>query len=161
LFRIDELAAHAVDPDAVRMAAWYHDVTYRGRPDDEENSAQRAETDLVALDVPPGLVGEVARLVRLTTTHDPAVDDRNGETLCDAGLAILTAPPDRYVEYLNEVRAEYSYVPDEEFKVGRSKVLRALLDRPAVYRTPFARACWEAQARANMSAELCRLEVLP
>ena len=32
---------------------------------------------------------EVARLVRLTETHDPADDDLAGQALCDADLAIL------------------------------------------------------------------------
>ena len=37
----------------------------------------------------------MARLVRLTVTHDPADDDRDGQVLCDADLAILASPPVR------------------------------------------------------------------
>lgn len=154
LLRVDELAAHAVDPDVVRLAAWYHDVIYHGRPDDEENSARRAEIDLSLLGLVPALVGEVARLVRLTATHDPVPDDRNGETLSDADLAALAVPSDRYAANTALVRAEYAHVPDDVFRIGRSKVLRALLDAPAVYRTPYALEHWEAQARANLKAEL-------
>ena len=43
LARIDDLADVAEDVDAVRLAAWYHDVVYAGLPDDEERSARRAE----------------------------------------------------------------------------------------------------------------------
>ncbi|WP_307856894.1 HD domain-containing protein [Mycolicibacter acidiphilus] len=154
LSRVDELAEHAVDADAVRLAAWYHDVVYRGRPDDEENSARRAETDLNALGVPPGLIHEVGRLVRLTTSHDPAAGDRNGEVLSDADLAILAATPERYATYAAAVRAEYAHVPDEDFRAGRANVLRALLDGPSIYRTPHACTHWEASARANLGGEL-------
>ncbi|MEZ0384992.1 metal-dependent phosphohydrolase [Mycobacterium sp. pW045] len=153
LLRVDELAAHADDPDAVRLAAWYHDVVYRGRPDDEENSARRAESDLDALGLAPVLVREVSRLVRLTASHAPAPGDRNGEVLSDADLAILAAPPDRYAAYTAAVRAEYAHVLDETFRAGRANVLRALLNGPAIYRTPYAHAQWETRARVNLSNE--------
>lgn len=154
LGRVDELAEYAVDADAVRLAAWYHDVIYRCGPNDEENSALRAETDLDALGVAPVLIQEVARLVRLTTSHDPAVGDRNGEALSDADLAILAAPPDRYAAYTAAVRAEYAHVPDEDFRAGRTNVLRALLAGTSIYRTPHAHTHWEMSARANLSREL-------
>jgi predicted metal-dependent HD superfamily phosphohydrolase len=157
LRHVDELAAHALDPDAVRLAAWYHDAVYRGQADDEEYSAQRAEKELTALQLAPGLVGEVARLVRLTATHNPKSGDLNGETLCDADLAILAAPADRYAAYSAAVRAEYAHVPQQTFAAGRATILQALLDAPAVYRTPHARQSWETQARSSIRAELKQL----
>ena len=87
LDNVHDLAGHAPDLDAVRLAAWYHDAVYAGAPDDEENSARLAEADLTALGLSPALVSETARLVRLTASHDPAFGDHNGETLCDADLA--------------------------------------------------------------------------
>jgi predicted metal-dependent HD superfamily phosphohydrolase len=157
LAHVDELAAHAEDPDAVRLAAWYHDAVYRGASDDEECSAQRAEKDLSALQLAPDLIGEVTRLVRLTATHDAAPGDRNGETLSDADLAILAVPADHYGAYTAAVRAEYAHVPRDAFRAGRAKILRALLDAPAVYRTPYGRQHWETSARSNIRAELDHL----
>lgn len=154
LLRVDELEAHAADPTAVRLAAWYHDVVYQGQPDDEENSAQRAERDLAALGLPPALIYEVARLVRMTAKHDPAPGDRNGETLSDADLAILAASPQSYADYAAAVRAEYAHLSDEAFRDGRSKVLQAMLDKPALYRTPAAHNRWTARAQVNLRAEL-------
>jgi predicted metal-dependent HD superfamily phosphohydrolase len=157
LGHVDELAAHALDPDTVRLAAWYHDAVYRGAPDDEERSAQRAENDLGALQLAPGLIDEVARLVRLTASHNPVPGDRNGETLCDADLAILAAPAERYASYRAAVRAEYADVPQQSFATGRATILQALLDAPAVYRTPHARRHWETRARTNIRGELDQL----
>jgi predicted metal-dependent HD superfamily phosphohydrolase len=157
LRHVDELAPHALDPDAVALAAWYHDAVYRGAPNDEESSAQRAEKDLTALRLAPDLIGEVTRLVRLTATHNPKSGDLNGETLCDADLAILAAPADRYAAYSAAVRAEYAHVPQQTFAAGRATILQALLDAPAVYRTPHARQSWETQARSSIRAELKQL----
>ena len=152
------MAAHATEPDAVRLAAWYHDAVYRGQPDDEENSAERADAELTALGVPDGVIREVARLVRLTAQHNPEPGDRNGETLSDADLAILGASSDRYNDvYAPAVRAEYAHVPDDVFRAGRALILRHLLSAPTLYRTPLGRQRWEAPARANLSAELQRL----
>lgn len=151
---VHDLAGHAPDLDAVRLAVWYHDAVYAGAPDDEENSARLAEADLTALALPAALVAETARLVRLTATHDPAPGDRNGETLCDADLAILAADAGPYARYVAAVRAEYDHVPDEEFRVGRAAVLTHLLGLPTLFRTPTGQTRWEAVARANIEAEL-------
>jgi predicted metal-dependent HD superfamily phosphohydrolase len=154
---VTQLAAHATDVTSVRLAAWYHDAVYNGRPDDEANSAVRAETDLTSLGLARALIAEVSRLVRLTASHDPSPGDRNGETLCDADLKILGSSADRYADYTAAVRAEYAHVPDDAFRAGRSKVLRALLDAPSVYRTPHARQHWETAARTNIRTELDQL----
>lgn len=151
---VDALDAHASDPVAVELAAWYHDAVYAGSPDDEENSARVAEEDLTALRLPDQLVVETARLVRLTASHRPEPGDRNGEVLCDADLAILAANPQAYARYVDAVRAEYAHVPDDDFRRGRAQILRALLDGPALFRTPVGREHWEAGARTNVEAEL-------
>lgn len=154
---VDQLAEDADaadDVDAVRLAAWYHDAVYAGRPDDEENSALLAESDLTALGVAPALVAEVARLVRLTVEHDPADDDRNGQVLSDADLAVLGLPPQEYRTNTAKVRAEYGHVADADFRAGRARVIRALLAGPSLYRTERGRRLWETAARANLSAEL-------
>ncbi|WP_052422907.1 HD domain-containing protein [Nonomuraea candida] len=145
------------DRAAVRLAAWFHDAVYDGRPGwDEERSAQLAQSRLPACGVPAGRVAEVARLVRLTAAHDTLrPGDRNGEVLCDADLSILGSPA--YGDYARAIRREYSHVPDAAFAAGRSEVLRRLLATPALYRTPRARHLWEERARANMTGELARL----
>ena len=157
LDRVEELAPYADDADSVRLAAWYHDAVYAGLPDDEERSARRAEDELSGLNVAPELVAEVARLVRMTVTHDPATGDRNGEVLSDADLAALALPSDHYQANTVAIRAEYAHVPAEAFRKGRSQVLVTLLAGPGVFRTAHARREWEATARDNMRAELAGL----
>ncbi|SCX39114.1 Predicted metal-dependent phosphohydrolase, HD superfamily [Klenkia marina] len=153
---VGELAAHAADPAAVALAAWYHDVAYDPTAtDNEEVSAQRALAGLRGL-VPDERLAEVARLVRLTAGHAPVDDDTDGAVLCDADLAVLAAPPQAYAGYASAVREEYGHLDDEVFTAGRIAVLESLLDLPRLYRTPTAQP-WEAPARANLEAELSLL----
>lgn len=155
LDRVDTLQDHAADPDVVRLAAWFHDAVYRpDRSENEERSARLAERALTEAGVPAVRTAEVARLVRLTVTHDPADDDRDGQVLCDADLAVLAEHPAAYAAYTAAVREEYAFVPNDAFREGRSAVLRQLLDLPALFRTPYGREHWEATARHNLAAEL-------
>lgn len=153
----DAADAARIDPLAVRLAAWFHDAVYDGAPDDEERSARLAEEHLGAAGADPAVVAEVARLVRLTATHDPADGDLAGALLSDADLAVLAAGTGRYAEYVAGVRREYAHVPDEAFARGRAAVLRGLVAAPAVFRTPPGRRLWEERARANVAAELAAL----
>ncbi len=158
LDRIDVLAEYADDPDAVRLAAWFHDAVYLPeRSTNEERSARLAERALPEAGVPQATTDEVARLVRLTVTHDPAPDDGNGAVLCDADLAILAADTEAYDRYARAVREEYAFVPDDAFRAGRSDVLRQLLTLPRLFRTPYGERTWEVPARRNLEAELARL----
>ncbi|MBL1110201.1 hypothetical protein JK361_37570 [Streptomyces sp. 5-8] len=155
LDHVDVLETYAADPDAVRLAAWFHDAVYLPeRSENEERSARLAERALPEAGVPDATTAEVARLVRLTVTHDPADDDRDGQVLCDADLAILAAPPSAYAAYTAAVREEYHFVPNDAFRAGRAAVLRQLLDLPRLFRTPHGERKWEATARYNLTAEL-------
>ncbi|CAM5737930.1 Metal-dependent phosphohydrolase OS=Streptomyces microflavus OX=1919 GN=Smic_45160 PE=4 SV=1 [Streptomyces microflavus] len=155
LDRIDTLAGYAADVHAVRLAAWFHDAVYRpDRTENEERSAALAERALPEAGMGEAVTVEVARLVRLTVTHDPAEGDGNGEVLCDADLAVLAGGPDAYAAYAAQVREEYGFVPDEAFRAGRAAVLRQLLALPRLFRTPYGAAEWEARARHNLATEL-------
>ncbi|WP_371670640.1 hypothetical protein OG985_25300 [Streptomyces sp. NBC_00289] len=155
LDHIDVLAEYAADPDVVRLAAWFHDAVYLpDRSENEERSARLAERALPETGVSAAKTAETARLVRLTATHAPADDDRDGKVLCDADLAVLASPPSAYAAYTAAVREEYGFVPNDAFRAGRSAVLRQLLDLPRLFRTPYGEAEWEATARYNLRSEL-------
>ncbi|MDQ6688677.1 MAG: hypothetical protein M3Z50_13975 [Actinomycetota bacterium] len=160
--RLDMLMpAEFPDRDAVLLGAWFHDAVYESGTSagetNEERSAIMAERELATVDAPPQLVDEVARLVRLTASHEPSPDDVSGQLLCDADLAILAADEQRYAEYVAGVRKEYSDLSDEEFRLGRKAILEDLLAKDHLFDTPTARASWEERARVNVRDELARL----
>ena len=151
------LTGGAPVPVEVVCAAWLHDAVHDGRDDDEERSAVLASRVLRDLGVAGPVVEEVARLVRLTLTHDPAPGDRAGALLSDADLAVLAADPARYERYAADVRQEYAHVPDAAFRRGRTAVLRGLLERPRLYATTEGHRWWDARARRNLRDEITLL----
>jgi predicted metal-dependent HD superfamily phosphohydrolase len=150
-FRLDTPAQY----HAASLAAWYHDAIYDPRATtNEEESATLAVDDLRGLDVAPDLVTEVARLVRLTATHQVASDDDPGMVMIDADLAILGARPARYDRYARDVRAEYAHVPDDAWRRGRADVLRRFLDLGSIYHCELMVVRCDANARRNLGREL-------
>ena len=142
------------------LAAWYHDVVYDPTAPagaNEGSSAVLARRALESMGASLTAVGEVCRLICLTTDHDPGPGDRNGALLCDADLAVLASDEDGYVAYATAVRREYAHVDDDAWRVGRRTVLRSVLDRPRIFRTIVGRERWEARARINISSELASL----
>ena len=154
---VDVLAEYAADADAVRLAAWYHDAVFEGRPDDEELSARKAEATWPCLGAAAGFIAEVARLIRMTAAHHPG-GRRPGRRGALRRRPRLAGGPARAVPaQLRDIRTEYAHVADDVFRSGRARVIGALLAAPALYRTPAARQRWEQAARANLEAELARL----
>jgi len=156
------LTGGARPPRPVVLAAYWHDAVYDPPADDnEERSARLAIATLARLGVDRGEVDEVGRLVRSTQAHDPAPDDLGAALLSDADLAVLARSAERYLAYAAEVRREYGHLDDAAFRRGRTAVLQALLDRPALFTTPDARRRWETPARRNLRAERARLAAAP
>jgi predicted metal-dependent HD superfamily phosphohydrolase len=156
---VDDLVGDAdvADPASVRLAAWYHDAVYDPRAEagaNEAASADVAAAQLAALGQPSGRIDAVHRLVLVTVAHIPARPDE--VVLCDADLAVLGSDPATYAAYAQGVRAEYAHVDAAAWRVGRAAVLRALLDRPALFHTRVM-AARETTARANLTAELASL----
>lgn len=150
---IDRLAGDH-DLFLVRLAAFFHDAVYAippGQVTNEEASARLALKELSRAGLEQEDLNEVARLVRLTTTHAPGSRDPDGELLCDADLAVLAGTPDEYAAYLADVTAEYAFLPREVFAAGRFEVLSRLSSRD-LFRTAKGRALND-RARANVEAE--------
>ncbi|CAN5811022.1 hypothetical protein BH23ACT8_BH23ACT8_18620 [soil metagenome] len=159
LFDVDRLlraGAVAPDPDAVRLAAWFHDAVYDPRAaGNEEASAGLAESLLGGPDVPAQRRSAVARLVRATAGHAPGEVDE--AVLCDADLAVLATDPRAYRAYARAIRREYRHLDDATWARGRGAFLERMLGRGRLFHTEAMRAA-EARARANLGAERAALQ---
>ena len=150
---VSRLTAHVRDRNAVELAAWLHDVIYDSKANDnEERSAQYAEALCGELAIPNGII--VASLIRTTKTHD-ASNDADAQVLLDADLAILGANEVGYLDYAANIRLEYAWVPEADYRAGRARVLRGFLTRPRIYHFL---SDLEESARHNISLEISRLE---
>ena len=146
-------------PPALQFAAWLHDVVYDSRAaDNEERSADYARALLPGLGISPATTDESARLILLTRSHEADPDDRAGQTLLDADLAILAAEELLYDAYAEAIRREYAWVPEGDYRAGRVRVLERFLARPRIFFTPpMAEA--ETRARDNLAREIGRLRL--
>lgn len=164
------------DLGAIVAAACFHDAVYDARRGDNESvSADLAHRELTGLGWPGDRCAAVARMVLATADHvdpdvriggatgdgrpagDSADADLDVAILLDADLAVLGADAAPYQSYVTGVRAEYGHVDDTGWSLGRGAVLRGLLARDPLYRTPAGRGWWEPRARANLTAELATL----
>ncbi len=151
---VESLGSYARNLNAVKLAAWLHDVIYDSRAsDNEERSADYAERLCEKLSIPEGRL--IAALIRKTKTHD-AGGDADAHVLLDADLAILGANEPAYRAYSERIRQEYAWVPEPDYRTGRRRVLQSFLSRPRIYHLlrPL-----EEPARRNIAAEIAQLAV--
>jgi len=155
----DQLQNVAKDFTAVRLALWFHDVVYDPRrSDNEAQSAAYAERVLRPLGVPDELLAKASNLILATKSHEAPSSDPNFFVILDADLAILSAAPAQYDAYARAIRQEYSFVPDEEYRDGRTAVLQRFLARSPFYFTEWMQGRGEMAVYQNLSRELDQLE---
>jgi predicted metal-dependent HD superfamily phosphohydrolase len=156
LRELDTARDLALRPAEIELALWFHDAIYRSwRRDNESQSAALAVRTLYAA---PADTVERIRLMILATTHRETGFAGDTALLLDVDLAILGAPADIYGQFERAVRREYWWVPRARYVAGRSRILGALLARPAIYQTDRFFAKYEQSARANIAAALRQLE---
>jgi len=151
---VESLASFAQELNAVKLSGWLQDVIYDSRSsDNEERSAEYAAQLCTELSIPQGCL--IASLILKTKSHDPG-SDANAQLLIDADLAILGASEAVYWDYAAKIRQEYAWVPEQEYRAGRRRILEQFLTRPKVF--SFLNHL-EAPARRNLFGEIARLSV--
>ncbi len=157
LDKFSELKSFAKHPAAIELALWFHDVIYDPtRSDNERLSAAWAQASVLHVGLNETLAECVYDMV-MATKHHVLPKNSDEEILIDCDLAILGAPPERFKEYDRQIRAEYAFVPDAEYKAKRREVLARFLARATLFNTNLFIARYEAQARANLTEALSLL----
>lgn len=142
----------------LEIALWYHDAVYDPRStDNEARSAAMAQRDLQAARVAPSRIEAIDQLI-MATKHDGTVETPDAALLVDIDLSILGRSRDEFEQYDQAIRAEYAWVPEDEYRAGRSAVLERFLARPAIYATTWFRARYEKIARRNLALALEQLQ---
>ena len=157
-----EQARHLVEhPNEVEMAIWYHDAIYDPESEqNEEKSAQLAQKVAKEIGLPDIFGRRVHDLV-LVTKHEKIPEGIDAKVLVDIDLSIFGRSEEEFDKYERNIRKEYQWCSDEEFKAGRADILQKFLNRqtrPAVYLTDFFREKYETQARKNLERSLAKLK---
>ena len=147
----EQARAVAEHPGEVAIALWFHDAVYdTGRHDNEAASADWARRVLLDACAAPD-VGERVHALIMATCHAAAPTTPDARLLVDIDLAILGADPARFAEYERQIRAEYAFVPEPQFREKRAGILRAFLARPQIFSTSGLAGRFEAAVRANLA----------
>jgi len=145
-------------PAQVLMAAFFHDAVYDPRAtDNEAQSADLATSFLMETEIEEAFVTSVRDLILATSGHMNEVATSDAAWFLDADLQILGASADDYDEYAAAIRREYDFVPEADYRAGRSAILQSFLNAPRIFRTSAMREKLEDCARINLARELANL----
>jgi predicted metal-dependent HD superfamily phosphohydrolase len=148
---LSSIESQLQSPDEIELAIWLHDVVYDPQAhDNEERSAQLAMqwfTDL-PLAARQGLVQRILA----TKAHAPTPHDSDCQALLDIDLAILASSPARFAQYCQQVRDEYSFVPEMVYTVKRREFMQQMAQRAQLYFHPALATQLEPAARLNLSS---------
>jgi predicted metal-dependent HD superfamily phosphohydrolase len=155
--KLEELRTEAHHPEEVELALWFHDAVYdTKRQDNEARSAEWARATARVANLPTVVADRIHSLV-MATCHDAVPNEPDEKVLVDVDLSILGEAPDRFDEYEDQVREEYSWVPDVVFWTKRREILRGFLARASIFNTREFVEAYEARARANLERSIKRL----
>jgi predicted metal-dependent HD superfamily phosphohydrolase len=154
LAEFDRIRELCESPDQVECALWLHDVVYDPRAsDNEEKSALWGMEILSGSGCPKRAVNHVRELI-LDTKHVQPPVSMDARLMVDIDLSILGQSSVVFDAYEKSIRAEYSWVPEESYRTGRSKVLHSFFQRPSIFFTKRFEEFYGVQARKNLENSL-------
>ena len=145
-------------PEFIFFALWYHDAIYDVHSHqnintnintNENNSAELAATHLSKSGIDANKIQKITDLICITA-HDKTPMTIEEKIIVDIDLAILGADEKRFLEYEQQIRKEYGFVPEAIFQTKRRAILQSFLERPRIYHTPQFFERLESSARYNL-----------
>lgn len=153
-FLIDNLE-NLKNPRAVLLAYLGHDSIYIPQLPSGLNERLSSElTTRSTMDIVDSTtLGLVTKYI--LSTYDHNIDsDPDQSLMLDTDLMILGSTEKEYDDYSDGIRAEFCFVPAEQYRAGRSAVLQSFLGRQRIYQTIACYEQFEKQARWNIAREI-------
>jgi len=142
---------------SVECAIWFHDAVYDSKAkDNEAQSAALALKWLQSVKVPDQFSKKVESLI-MDTRHAAIPVEIDSQIIVDVDLSILGQSENVFDEYERNIRKEYAWVPDDQFRAGRKAVLEGFLRRATIYSTGYFKRKYEESARRNLERSIARL----
>ena len=140
----------------ISLALFYHDAIYDPAAADNEQQSARLAQQHLSPHLQPAQIKTITRLI-VATDHRRPLADPAERLIVDIDLSILGRDPITFDIYDRAIRAEYAHVPEEAYRVGRSKVLQGFLARPRLYSKDWFFERYEAAARINLARAITQL----
>lgn len=155
--RRNELAGERGVDLSITFAIWFHDAIYDPKAKDNEEQSARLAKDMIKQMSLPDSLGEQVDALIMATKHTAVPTDGAAQILVDLDLMILGKPEQEFDAYETGIREEYQWVPEPDFRKGRSAILQSFLDRPSIYSTEMFRNKYELVARKNLERSIGKL----
>jgi predicted metal-dependent HD superfamily phosphohydrolase len=145
--------------EEIKFAALFHDFFYTPKANydtiDVYNSSEMAYLVAEAGGYHASACNRIQNLVQSTLPDytDMTIDQK---ILRDADLAILASTPEEYKNYKENIKAEFSSIPEKTFLEGRKNILENLVSKP-IFSTGYGISTWEERARYNIFTEIKEL----
>lgn len=152
---ISRFEDHIQNKDELVLAILFHDAVYDSKASDNElKSAQLAEKMLLELQVSLDSIDRIKSLILSTKDHKVISNNFDNAILLDADLAILAANHTEYLNYAYGIRQEYSWVNEEDYRVGRLRVLNSFLRRDNIFQEVENQVLLQRTAIENIKMEI-------
>lgn len=152
-------ASHLAGSSAeIEIAIWFHDAIYDTRKHDNEERSAAWAVRVVRNSGSPSEVAERIDELILASKHRAIPNSLDACLFVDVDLSILGASAGRFDEYERQIRHEYAWVPEMEFRQGRARLLQEISARERIYSTEFFHHRLETTARENLRRSLLNLE---
>lgn len=153
LVRLDQARHLAVEPAAVELAIWFHDVIYDPAKDDNELRSALFFDSHLGVHLPGELAARVHRLI-MDTEHPSEPDDGDARLMVDIDLSSFALPWEEFIRDTNAIREELAHLSEEQFTAGKLKFLDSLLSRPRFYLSDYFHDRLEDRARRNIERHI-------
>jgi len=141
-----------IERTKLELAIWFHDVVYDSRnKDNEVRSAEKFAGFAKHAGFKQSIFDEIISLI-LITKHVDSPRNRLEEIICDCDLKELAT--DNWKKNSENVRKEYAFLSDDEWKEGRSEFLMSMLSKEHIFHTDTYKGILEDAARINIQKEL-------
>jgi len=167
LKELDSVRDKIHNHDAVFLAIIFHDIIYDPtKHDNEEESAKYALKFIDSIILPTeeiskvDLSAEVIRLIIATKKHQPnplSIRD-DSKYFLDIDLSILGQSEEIFDKYEDDIRKEYSFVPEYIYKIERTKILESFIYRKHIFFTAHYRDKYEKWAWINLRRSIDKLK---
>lgn len=165
-FWFEKVLGNQRKKDIVEFAIWFHDIIYDNhKKDNEEKSANQAILILEDLGLANektdsdcvGTIREWMQRLIMATCHNEEVEGTFEELISDIDMMILGSSNKKYDKYAEQVRKEYAWILETEWKTARTMFLVKLLNSKRIFYSQYFYELYEEKAKENISIEIKKL----
>lgn len=139
------------EKEALKFAAWFHDLTYDPtKGDNEEKSAEQWTEFCKEFNINQKTQDSVRGIILATKNHTASYDETTSLFL-DLDLSILAAPDADFKSYDENIRREFSFVPEDLYLAERKKIMTRFHEARPLFKTPWGQAL-EDKAKSNLKS---------